>query len=847
MATQSGYTSVSRTQIYGVDGATFGWEATPAISLDRNKIGGWALGDLTRDFHGDSVARTFTADVGSDDGWYLVTVTMGDRNLARDKMRVTNALNNEQILLDNVNTAPGQFIRETFAVQAVGGKLSLTFSDHGGNSQWVVNSLEIYPGELLTMGVRESDIRDGGPYVADGLTEHQFEVVNVTGPAGGLITITAGLDNRYSNDGLIDNAVVILTPDAAPEIDGIQIAPDVNGKYFVTIQSPTGSGTVYFNMTSLLGDQTGLASIDFTAPTVRRFDFNTTTSPIQTPSASAADPGGYTSVLPNTLYTPGSGYGWQTTVTGLDRGNLPGTEPQEELRRDFHYGNSVNTFTVELKPGTYWVNVTMGDRNLARNDMKIYVNDDSDPTLTVTTAVGEYFTGMFLAEVGADGLLRLKFQNGGGSSQWVINGLDIREVNEVLGVTFAVEGGSTSVEADGTSVRTIVGTATGVAPGTWMTVSTTLGTIVSADGASQIVGHQVQVGIDGKFSFVVQAPFVITGVPTFTAMALDGTAIGTQNNVLEFVGAAGYKFDFNYTNSPTQDGYVGMLRTKLYDADSGYGWEGSAPPSHVNRTVPNSPEKSLLQDGHTGTRAASRVFRLDLEGGATYTVVVIMGDTTAYDNMFIGNANSPGQMFVENINTAAGEFKKITFTVTLAPGEDNLRLEFGDATGGSHNGWIVNSVSVLKTDPSALTSSESQGTGGSSVTVSQVQATLNRAIELMVASGFDLSLFAGVQVQIVDFGNEATLGMAGANLILIDNDAFGHGWFIDPTLADNNEFVFSGDEGVADLSSIAYGKVDLLTVLMHELGRLAGENVVGDPNDLMTETLGTGIRRLPSF
>ena len=89
----------------------------------------------------------------------------------------------------------------------------------------------------------------------------------------------------------------------------------------------------------------------------------------------------------------------------------------------------------------------------------------------------------------------------------------------------------------------------------------------------------------------------------------------------------------------------------------------------------------------------------------------------------------------------------------------------------------------------------------------------------------------------------------GANAgITLDTNAAGHGWFIDTTPADNSEFLPTSnpDEWVAKAGSDAYGKMDMLSVLLHEYGHALGINHSADPNDYMGATLTPGVRRMSS-
>src|SRR5262249_42048350 len=71
----------------------------------------------------------------------------------------------------------------------------------------------------------------------------------------------------------------------------------------------------------------------------------------------------------------------------------------------------------------------------------------------------------------------------------------------------------------------------------------------------------------------------------------------------------------------------------------------------------------------------------------------------------------------------------------------------------------------------------------------------------------------------------ATQGVGGQPaLVQIDDDAGGTGWFIDATPSDDMEFsqIVTSTEVRASAGDPAFGKIDLLTAVMHELGHVVG-------------------------
>jgi hypothetical protein len=125
------------------------------------------------------------------------------------------------------------------------------------------------------------------------------------------------------------------------------------------------------------------------------------------------------------------------------------------------------------------------------------------------------------------------------------------------------------------------------------------------------------------------------------------------------------------------------------------------------------------------------------------------------------------------------------------------------------------------------------------LTAAELRPVVQEAIARWAAAGIDparLSVLSQVAVGIAEFPGP-WLGMAFPGAIWIDQNAAGYGWYL-PTPTDGSDFP-------AAPGSPAYGKVDLLTVVEHELGHELG---FGDTpgGGLMGVFLPTGTRRLPA-
>jgi len=101
------------------------------------------------------------------------------------------------------------------------------------------------------------------------------------------------------------------------------------------------------------------------------------------------------------------------------------------------------------------------------------------------------------------------------------------------------------------------------------------------------------------------------------------------------------------------------------------------------------------------------------------------------------------------------------------------------------------------------------------------------------------------RIVISDLPGDALARVVGRTIV-VDKDAAGNGWYVDPSPLDDREYRRSGSTSRLDATEpTPTRRIDLLTTLMHEFGHVLGLPDLSNPDNVMHRRLEKGIRRLP--
>ena len=180
----------------------------------------------------------------------------------------------------------------------------------------------------------------------------------------------------------------------------------------------------------------------------------------------------------------------------------------------------------------------------------------------------------------------------------------------------------------------------------------------------------------------------------------------------------------------------------------------------------------------------------------------------------------------------------------------NGTLAVGVSNAGVKGYVEGDAVMLVQTQPELAAGGLGNNARATPLTASQATPLVRAAEARWAAAGANVSALGNVQISMANLpGTELSESSAAVDTIFLDASAKGYGWFIDSTPSQDSEFpvqVAKTEERAS--SGAAAGKMDLLTVIMHELGHLLGHPDLSPqtfPDDLMSSSLSAGLRRLP--
>ena len=287
-------------------------------------------------------------------------------------------------------------------------------------------------------------------------------------------------------------------------------------------------------------------------------------------------------------------------------------------------------------------------------------------------------------------------------------------------------------------------------------------------------------------------------------------------------------------------------------------------PDETLRLTLSAPSGALL-----GTASAVGTITNDDVAPPTASIAgrTVIGSTTSQTVLVTVTLSAPSASTVtvkyataDGTAKAGTHYVAATGTLTFAPGQTTQTVSvtvLGRKTGSTSLAFSVTlsaaSGATLGTSTATVTVTGTTalvaGAGAASVsgpaaplTTADVVTATHVAIEAWVAAGAPRSAFARVQVSVGGLtGGE--VGLTTGTSIVLDRTAAGYGWYVG---VDGLAFSGAGADLSAVAGSLAVGRIDLLSVLLHELGHVLGlpHGSTAATGDVMDESILPGQRRL---